>query len=267
LVSPCWASHFFLRGQEKVTKKKATPASGLSVPGLLHKTPSLRRRSGGRTRRPLTKGHPCPITPRSASVPRVPLRNAYARPPEGDSGPSRLDVLEQRLQQSTIFGRLRRVENCKAFSTAIDVATGLERCTQNRWVSFALPTLQKASANASLHGPTGTTESPLSGGRAQVAWKGLSGMDAARAAMGQGWPFAAGPWSVTGAREPRRSRGRMQGQAFLVTFFGAGHPAFGKSDSPSRAKPVLQPTRGTGPLLTQSPKASRASSLLRKTMI
>ena len=38
-------------------------------------------------------------------------------------------------------------------------------------------------------------------------WKGLSGMDAAREpgvppTMGQGWPFAAGPWNVTGAREP-----------------------------------------------------------------
>jgi hypothetical protein len=27
-------------------------------------------------------------------------------------------------------------------------------------------------------------------------------MDAARAAMGQGWPFAAGLWSSDGAREP-----------------------------------------------------------------
>ncbi|POH83099.1 hypothetical protein CXK91_07635 [Stutzerimonas stutzeri] len=62
-------------------------------------------------------------------------------------------------------------------------------------------------------------------------------MDAARAAMGQGWPFAAGPWSVTGAREPRRSRGRMEGQAFLLTFF-----ATEKSESPSRAKPLPQPT-------------------------
>ena len=26
-------------------------------------------------------------------MPRVPLRSTYARPPEGDSGPSRLDVL------------------------------------------------------------------------------------------------------------------------------------------------------------------------------
>ena len=32
--------------------------------------------------------------------------------------------------------------------------------------------------------------------------KGLSGMDAARAATGQGWPFAAGPWNSDGAREP-----------------------------------------------------------------
>jgi len=76
-------------------------------------------------------------------------------------------------------------------------------------------------------------QTPLSGGRVQVAWKGLSGMDAARAAMGQGWPFTAGPWNVTGTREPRRSRGRMEGQAFLLTFF-----ATEKSESPSRAKPA-----------------------------
>ncbi|MVW75496.1 hypothetical protein GJV18_09225 [Pseudomonas sp. R-22-3w-18] len=49
--------------------------------------------------------------------------------------------------------------------------------------------------------------------------KGLSGMDAARAATGQGWPFAACPWSGDGAREPRRSRGRMEGCVSLLTFF------------------------------------------------
>ena len=83
--------------------------------------------------------------------------------------------------------------------------------------------------------PSRQHQTPLSGGRVQVAWKGLSGMDAARAAMGQGWPFAAGPWNVTGTREPRRSRGRMEGQAFLLTFF-----ATEKSESPSRAKPARQ---------------------------
>ena len=43
--------------------------------------------------------------------------------------------------------------------------------------------------------------------------KGLSGMDAARAAMGQGWPFTAGPWNNDGAKEVwRRSRQtRMSG--------------------------------------------------------
>ena len=89
-----------------------------------------------------------------------------------------------------------------------------------------------------------------------MMWKGLSGMDAARAAMGQGWPFAAGPWNIIGAREPRRSRGRMQGQAFLVTF-----SAFGKSDSPSRAKPMPQPTRANRyGHMDQSPKSFAAKA-------
>src|SRR5690606_29352441 len=74
---------------------------------------------------------------------------------------------------------------------------------------------------------------PLSGGRVESLCRGASGMDAARGVKGHGWPFYAGPRSSDGARESRRSRGRMQGQAFLVTFF-----ATGKSDSPSRAKPA-----------------------------
>ena len=41
--------------------------------------------------------------------------------------------------------------------------------------------------------------------------QGLSGMDAARAAMGQGWPFATCPWGNDGTKEPRRRRGRMSG--------------------------------------------------------
>ncbi len=50
--------------------------------------------------------------------------------------------------------------------------------------------------------------------------KGLSGMDAARAAMGQGWPFAAGPWSKDGMREVERSETRMQGARPLGYFWG-----------------------------------------------
>ena len=50
--------------------------------------------------------------------------------------------------------------------------------------------------------------------------KGLSDMDVARAAMGQGWPFAAGPWSNDGAREVERSETRMQGARPFGYFWG-----------------------------------------------
>ena len=54
-------------------------------------------------------------------------------------------------------------------------------------------------------------------------------MDVAKAAMGQGWPTAAGLWSGDGVSEPSRSEGRMIGRRVLVTFAR-------KSDSPGRAK-------------------------------
>ena len=57
-----------------------------------------------------------------------------------------------------------------------------------------------------------------SGGRAESLWRGLSDMDVARAAMGQGRPFAAGPRNNDGAREPQRSWGRMPGLDLLVSF-------------------------------------------------
>ena len=43
-------------------------------------------------------------------------------------------------------------------------------------------------------------------------------MDVARAAMGQGWPTAAGLWNGDGVSEPSRSEGRMIGRTVLVTF-------------------------------------------------
>ena len=61
-------------------------------------------------------------------------------------------------------------------------------------------------------------------------------MDAARAAMGHGWPFAAGLWNGDGVSEPRRSRGRMIGRRVLVTFAR-------KSDSPDRAKREMSANR------------------------
>jgi hypothetical protein len=46
--------------------------------------------------------------------------------------------------------------------------------------------------------------------------KGLSGMDAARAAMGQGWPFAAAPWSNDGTREPAAGGPDARGKTFCL---------------------------------------------------
>ena len=51
----------------------------------------------------------------------------------------------------------------------------------------------------------------------------MSGRDAARAAMGQGRPFAACPWNVDGANAPGTKRsavmGRMSGAFLLGHFF------------------------------------------------
>jgi len=97
----------------------------------------------------------------------------------------------------------------------------------------------------------------------ESARRGASGMDAARGVKGHGWPLYAGPRSVDGMREVERSETRMEGQDFLVTF-----SAFGKSDSPSRAKPMRRAARAMG-LGHQTQKASQAKTkrpptLLRK---
>ncbi len=139
---------------------------------------------------------------------------------------------------------------------------------ENRWVSFALPTLRspETRTTASLHGPSDTTEPPLSEGRMESMRRGASGMDAARAVKGHGWPLRGDPRSSDGTREVERSETRMQGQDLLVPLGGAGHPATAKRDSPSRAKPMQQQTSATGRtprVPCQTP--SRASSLLQKT--
>ncbi len=82
--------------------------------------------------------------------------------------------------------------------------------------------------------------------------RGASGMDAARAVKGHGWPLRGDPRSSDGMREVERSETRMQGQAFLLTFL-----AIEKSESPSRAKPMLRAARAMG-LGHQTQKASRA---------
>ena len=65
--------------------------------------------------------------------------------------------------------------------------------------------------------------------------RGASGIDAARAVKGHGWPLRGDPRSSDGMREVERSETRMQGQDLLVPF-----GATAKRDSPSRAKPAFQ---------------------------
>ena len=70
-------------------------------------------------------------------------------------------------------------------------------------------------------------------------WKGLSGMDAARAAMGQGWPFAACPWNGDGAKRTAGCRGKP----FWFLLAGPAIRAPAKRDPPSGAEPMPEATR------------------------
>ena len=136
----------------------------------------------------------------------------------------------------------------------------LNLARQDRWVSFALPTLRLIHTNALLHGPADATKPPLSEGRMESLRRGTSGMDAARAVKGHGWPLRGGPRSSDGTREVERSETRMQGQAFLLTFF-----ATEKSESPSRAKPVARAEKSAATYMCgRASTASQANSLLRQ---
>jgi hypothetical protein len=228
---------------EKVTKNacpyiRVSLRSTSLIPSLLRGSPR--------------KGHPWPFTALAASMPLAPPRSDSIRPPErGVRWRLVGRAMEKQRAVSTQGYLTSTSETVVGWKTAKHFPPQFMRRSisnfafENRWVSSALPTLRSLEAriSASLHVPSDTTEPPLSGGRAQVTWKGLSGMDAARAALGHGWPIAAGPWNVTGAREPRRSRGRMQGQDLLVPLGGAGHPATAKRNSPSRVKPLPQLTK------------------------
>ena len=75
-------------------------------------------------------------------------------------------------------------------------------------------------------------------------WKGLSGMDAAKAAMGQGWPIAACPWNGDGANEPgAKRRPGCWGKPLWFLLAGPAIRATAKRDPPNRAEPMPEATR------------------------
>ena len=170
------------------------------------------------------EGHPCiRVLLRKTSLPPALLR-----------GPSRRDI-----HVPSLLAR----HPCLA-SPCATPPLGLLKGIRDR---VACKSLSKSFALFPFIQPDRRRESPLSGGRMESAWRGASGMDAARglgvpAIKGHGWPLYAGHRNADGMREVERSETRMQGQGLLVPFGGAAIRAFAKRDSPSRAKPLPQPS-------------------------
>ena len=67
-------------------------------------------------------------------------------------------------------------------------------------------------------------------------WKGLSGMDAARAVMGQGWPFVGGPHPVVPLERWWNEGTPAQAGPYAGVPFSVGYFLLGKQELRSAAK-------------------------------
>ena len=213
----------------KRNQKVLAPSYGLRCAQV----PSLRSCSVGTPPRAIHG----PVAALPASMPVDPLLSTSSRPP-GRAGRSKT------LRPEAADRPACSVRVCCAIAAAaIETLQLWERaCSRRSFASRLAPTIgldcnrvsteiaqytRTKQAGRSAASVRSAFDLPApSGGREEVLRSGSTGMDAGRAAMGQGWPVAAGPRSRTGAREPERSEGRTPGQAFLVTF-----SASGKSDS------------------------------------
>ncbi len=155
---------------------------------------------------------------------------------------------------------------------------------KNRWVSFALPTLRSergagwrlaASSSANKRSAFVSLFTIFQAARTRVPFRRPSAgaaqgdarhgcrarSDGTWMSLREGAPSPI-PRSSAGGREVLRSKTRMQGwPSFWLLFLDHTR----KSDSPSRAKPMPQPTLPTAVTArTQSPKASRSRPLPRK---
>ena len=128
------------------------------------------------------KGHPWPFiggTPSAlaASMPLAPLRSDSIRPSERGVR-CRLMVGARKNRKSVSTHPHNQNGNFVGWKTAKHFPPRSTQrlvpnfANENRWVSFALPTLRRVLTTASLHALSDTTESPLSQGRAQqlVGW-------------------------------------------------------------------------------------------------
>ena len=88
----------------------------------------------------------------------------------------------------------------------------------------------------------------------ESSWKGLSGMDAARATMGQGWPFDACPWNDDGANEPgakRRAGWRGKPFWFLLGRLPKGTRPAGRNQCFNKSKNQQRHEQKTGDSATR----------------
>ncbi|TYP62456.1 hypothetical protein A9A72_1241214 [Stutzerimonas stutzeri] len=273
-----------MAGPSKVTKN-ACPCTELGVPGSLRSTsliPSLLRGSP-------RKGHPCrrrprPFTALAASMPLAPLRSDSIRPPE--RGVRRRLVgraMEKQKGVSTQGCVTNGFENSVGWKTAKHFPPqSTQRLVSNfadekRWVSFALPTARfergagrrlATSSSANKQSSFVSLFTLFQAARTQFPFRrpnaGAAQGDArhgCRARSDGTWmSLRDDPRGGAGARGVLQSKTRMQGwPSFWLLFLGHTR----KSDSPSKAKPMLQQTSATDPRIPGQ-RPSRANSLLQK---
>ena len=234
------------------------------------------------------KGHPWPFTALAASMPLAPLRSDSIRPSERGvrrrlvgRAMEKHKAASNQGELTSGCGRFVGWKTAKHFPSQSTLQSVSNFADKNRWVSFALPTLRsergagrllaarspanKRSALVSLFTifKATRTRSPFrrpsvgaAQGDARHGCRARS--DGTWMSLREGAPSPI-PRSSAGGREVLRSKTRMQGwPSFWLLFLGHTR----KSDSPSRAKPMPQPTLPTAVTArTQSSKASRSRPL------
>ncbi|SEQ94604.1 hypothetical protein SAMN03159444_02869 [Pseudomonas sp. NFACC02] len=138
-------------------------------------------------------------------------------------GPLRIACVQPAPKSHLVVSGLSRTRATRAGANAprfLGLCIRFQHSTPTGTASTCVETIRDISAAAllllllfDLNGPD-TTKRDLGAGRTQAARSGPSGMDAARAAPGHGWPMAAGPRSVAGVRV-RRRRSRQTGSLTL----------------------------------------------------
>ncbi|ACO81279.1 hypothetical protein AvCA_52040 [Azotobacter vinelandii CA] len=227
------------------------------IPGARHEGPSMALGLFGFG--VLRRSTSCIHAVVAASMPLDPFHADSARPDEGGMGAVPTSAKSQTKSQEpgAFFGidpespgntpipcrsefihDRRRYEASGAARAAADGRPDKSAPTPSRMrLQESLPPRTKSEAkgrkafSGSIPSLQASSPVPFRRPSAGVA-EGDARQDAERVTKGQGRPFVTCPRSGAGAREPRRSRGRMTGRAFSLR-------GQRESDSPYKAKPVV----------------------------